>query len=224
MITPVTQVYADNTPPATSNVILPQKAHRTIYADNLAWLDASPGMLPNNVLSVVSVNGQPLYVCNAKAFDGVQPGQVTRKGCLITYNGTAIAKKNFKVLAGTAQLVWRGPSVIYLDQSVQSNVFYGVIAKGMNIDLKHYAPVIGGYESQAPSYLHPLYICRASVAQSMHIGKVVAGNCNIAINGKEVQEASYQVLSTAVGVKASQHVAVDADAPIKDQPRALVFD
>jgi hypothetical protein len=197
MQTPVVSPDVAGVLPPTSNVIIEHKSKSLMPATNLSWLEASPGVMPDHVITVAKVDGKPIYVCHARAFDGVQPGQLTKQGCVLTYAGASVVKKNYKVLAGTAKLVWRDPSVMYQDQYAPQSNFYGILPQGMKIDTKHYVPIIGGYESKYPNYLHPLYICSAQDGDVTHVGKVVGSNCNVAINGKEVLKNNYQVLSAA---------------------------
>lgn len=211
----ITHAHTTNLSQAATNQVIVERAQPSVIAvSNLSWIVAKPGTLPANAIAAISVNGKSIYICNATAFGGVHPGQLTPKGCLITFNGKAVMEHTYKVLTGTAPLVWKDRSVIYQNEFAARNRFYGVLAQGMHIRQRQFMPVIGGYESSSPSYLHPLYICRALGTDTVHVGKVVAYNCNVAINGKEVYESNYQVLSTVIN---------GAPAAPPSQSRALVI-
>lgn len=190
--------------PSVSHIVLPpsrgvavqQQSHGLVFANNLAWVPAKVGALPQNAIAVVLADNKIIYVCNVKAYGGMHPGQLSQKGCTITYNGAAVAKKQFNVLAGSASVVWRSPDVINQDEYASQVRFYGILPQGL--DVTSYVPIIGGYESQYPNYLHPLYICQTLTHNSIRIGKVVGDRCNVAVNGREVMTNSYMILSAMI--------------------------
>lgn len=202
-----------------SNVIVERQKASTIPVTNLSWVEAKPGVLPKQAIAAISVNGKSIYICNTSYLNGVHPGQLTNKGCLITYNGKSLLHKQYKVLTGTAPLVWKDRNVMYQNDYRSQQRFYGVLGKGLRVHaVRQSAPVIGGYESSYPNYPHPLYICRALGTDTVHVGKVVGYNCNVAINGKEVLESSFQVLSTEVSVP------MTTTQSSRQRSRALLFD
>lgn len=152
---------------------------------DLHWLDAKSGDVPANAIVAATANNKSVYICRAVYLQATQPGQLTDKGCLITYGGKALVQPDYQVLTGKQAVIWKGATALlpflrplppYLGMAVSDNA--GV-------------PVQGGYEPD-----HPLYICRAMYGDNIHVGKVFGDGqqCNIGVDGAEVHVNSYEAL------------------------------
>lgn len=137
------------------------------------WVQPTKVKIPKNAVIAGKNGNNGIYICHGKYLNGVHPGQLIDKGCLISYAGKAILLPKYEILTTNKKIVWKSPRNMY---SVMPN--------------NDYMPICGGYENNHTSIL---YICRA-MQDEIHVGKVVADNCNISINGLETLRETYEVL------------------------------
>ncbi len=156
---------------------------------NLAWVDADNGDIPKQAIMAANSNGNKVYICHTEYLQGVHPGQLTDKGCLISYGGRAITQTHYQVLTGNAAVKWQPASALqaYLQPYMPFNAMV-VISPPSNVNG---SPVQGGYEPD-----HALYICRAIFNNEIHVGKTfgLGRNCNIGVDGAEVLVPTFEVL------------------------------
>lgn len=124
------------------------------------------GRLPFNAVIGGHEPGRRLYLCQTFYRDGVHPGKVVDGNCNVTYGGSEISRRHFRILTGYG-FKWRPAPRGF----VPSNA------------------VAGGMEHNTL-----LYICRARYMHGVHPGKVVGRTCNIGYSGKEIEVPNYQVL------------------------------
>lgn len=147
----------------------------------LTWRDAKKGDYPQNAF-VAGYDGKyPIYICHVNYLEGVHPGQLTDKGCYISYKHQAFVKPDYQVLAGSGNTFWAPVNSIIPSDSNESAL----------VNFSEF-PVIGGYEDQDH---HHLYICRTIYDNRIHVGKVVSGRCNIGVDNIEIVTDSFEVLS-----------------------------
>lgn len=155
---------------------------------NLHWQAAKNGDVPADAVIGGYVAGKPLHICHANYFDeGIHPGQMVARGCLITYAGRSYVQPDYEVLAGKQNIIWQSPNALPLPKPPLPVIFAGMspaMTSGGNP-----IPVQGGYENG-----HPLYICRAVFTDQIHLGKVVSESCFVGIKDSEVSIPTYEVL------------------------------
>jgi len=171
-------------------------AHPTA-AKNFKWVTDKE--IPSNAINAGLDGGIKVYICHAPYQDfGIHPGTLSPKGCIISYAGVAYVQSNYQLLTGDGKIAWKPSSALY---QVHTHTFplegpgpviagnTGLYPQNSIQDQPQGLPIVGGHEKN-----HNLYICRAILNNQIHVGKVVAGNCNIGYDGKEVALQNYQVL------------------------------
>jgi len=112
---------------------------------------------------------------------------------LITYNGKTLLQKNYEVLVGTQKVKWVDPNLVsqynFMSAPIASFPIHSNVVISSRTETP-YQPIYGGEENN-----QRLLICRSLTKNDWHIGKVVAGRCNIAYNNIEVPVDNYQVLT-----------------------------
>ncbi len=172
---------------------------KPIISQKIAWLTTAKGQKVANFFIAAQAK-TPIKICQVHAYNAVYPGTVTVDGCLITYAGKTEYHSKYKILTVTNKnannaLHWGDVDLFNSLRWNRNNVdFLGVLPKNSNFDIKKNLPVIGGYESQNPNYLHPLYICRTMNAENIVIGKVVNYRCYYANGNRENNTKTYQIL------------------------------
>lgn len=137
-------------------------------APGLQWIQAFSGRhYPVNTVVGGGENGRPLFVCHARYNGSLHPGKVVNGRCNITYAGKEIAFNRYQILVSNLHLGWLPAS-------------FGSIPPNA---------ISGGFENG-----HPLMICQAQYAGSMHPGKLVGQACNIGYDGREITLPYYNVL------------------------------
>lgn len=158
---------------------------------DISWITENSGKVPAKAVIGAYANGQPLYVCHADYLaNGTHPGQLTDKGCVITYALHSYTQTTYQVLTTGHTLTWKPYYAVYrspimmpfplMNASMQQSVIMPPMPN---------MPIQGGVEQG-----RPLYICRAMYGDQIHLGKVVANNCNIAVQDTEVRVPTYEVL------------------------------
>lgn len=141
----------------------------TPTAPGLTWLPIAPnGSLPPR--TVFAGAGSSSAVCRVRYQDGMHAGRVVGANCDIGYGGRELALPGGQVLMAGAPLSW-------LTSAANVPVPGNPVAAGM----------AGGER---------MVVCRVTSAKGMIAGKVVAGRCNVGVDGKEVTQAQFQVLAT----------------------------
>jgi hypothetical protein len=159
---------------------------------DLHWVNASDGKVPENPVIGATANDKPLYICHAAYLDGVHPGQLVEKGCLISYGGRAFVQANYQVLTGKQMVSWKPSSSLLRFNPPMLPMPSGPIFMRTTGIINFQAPEIpipGGMEDD-----HPLYICRAMFENQIHLGKVVGMGCNISSQNAEVRLPTFEVL------------------------------
>ncbi len=158
----------------------------------LQWVAAKPGQLPPDpVLAGYGKDG-PIYICHTHYKGGVQPGQVMSTGCRISYAGKAFIVKDYDVMAGKGHVDWQRSASLYrfkMSRTYPMGFNTGPVIFTHPVTFEQPQPIIGGHETN-----RILYICRVVHNNSIYIGKVVEGYCNIGDQQKEYREPTYQVL------------------------------
>jgi hypothetical protein len=143
--------------------------------NSISWL--KPQQLNDKQLALnAGTTDKSVHICQASLYGNLYPGELTSNGCQLTYAGRAILVTDYKVLSINLPIQWLN------NQQVPdaNNAF------SSSLSLQ---PILGGYENG-----HGVAICRVSIDNALHIGKVVSGNCNIAWQNKEASWPSYDVL------------------------------
>jgi len=159
---------------------------------DLRWVDAKGGKVPANPVIAALANGKPLYICRSNYLQGIHPGQLVDKGCLITYSGRALIQTRYQILTGKQAVTWKpGSALIPFSRPFpyyNSLVIAGNPAAG---NANFALPVQGGYEPD-----HPLYICRVMYGENIRLGKTFPDGqaCNIGVEGAEVHVQASEVL------------------------------
>ena len=164
------------------------------YIDGDIWQVVHPtGSL---VVSGMDDNGQPLYLCATPYANGIQLGKVRSDflGCDISYGGREVPNltsfatfvQNWQINGQTNFCCGQIP----IDQQIRGNstTYPGGLWQ---------SPVIGGHEANGTI----LYLCGGWVPDlGIFVpGKIsqALGTCSIALNGKEVLTASYELFMDA---------------------------
>lgn len=156
----------------------------------LSWIEAYDGDVPYQALPVGRDRGWPLYICHTNYRDGVEVGQLVDDGCLISYAGKAFVQENYQVLSGKHRIFWVSSRDANVSGERNDQFAISMDRNFRKPGIREDAyPVKGGIEPE-----RTLYICRTMYGDSLHVGKVVAGNCNIGINDAEVVVPTYEVL------------------------------
>jgi len=158
---------------------------------DLRWTDASDGKIPADAITVSNADDKPLYVCRAKYLEGVHPGQLVDKGCLITFGGKTFLQAQYQVLTGKHRISWMPASALNRYGTpypilMQANTNSEPVNDSFE---PPHIPIQGGYEQDKT-----LYICRAMYGNVIHLGKVIGDNCNIGVQTSEVMIPTYEVL------------------------------
>ncbi len=172
------------------SVLLNQSIKRSA-GDRYQWVKEFSGKLPTGAVSAWRNFDGPVNICQANYSGGLHPGQLTKEGCRITYAWKAYNENNFNILASNETPDWKDQSALYQYRQHPWPVYGGVgpmIIVGP-INKSGPQPVIGGHENG-----RNLYVCRCMYKESVHVGKVVANECNIGFKGQEVRVPDYEVL------------------------------
>jgi hypothetical protein len=138
-------------------------------ANGLTWLPIAPnGSMPPG--AVFAAAGSTSAVCRVQYQGGLHAGRVVGTNCDIGYGGREMPLPGGQVLNAIAPVAWF--------QSGPNGSIPGT-------------PVVAGLAGG-----ERMVVCRAAGSKGMLAGKVVAGRCNIASDGKESAEAQFQVLAT----------------------------
>jgi hypothetical protein len=165
------------------------------------WESTSMGSLPHHAFVAAENAGNKLYICQAnyKMNPGdlgsgtiyLYPGMLTSQGCVISFAGNSYVENPYKILVSKETGYW-GASSELVDANNAELPFPAVSFQETASNNQGSAqPIIGGYEPD-----HYIYICRVNINNTYYVGKVVSGNCNIALHGKEASWPDYQVLLT----------------------------
>lgn len=117
-------------------------------------------------------NGTPQYVCVAPFNGGRHPGKTVNGNCNIGWGGSE-------------QVIPIPPA----GYAIPVNYTPGWVARSQGQALPSNA-VLLGYEANGTA----LFSCRAPYNGGLHLGKVVAGNCNFGWGGREIVVPNYEVL------------------------------
>ncbi len=118
-----------------------------------------------------------IHICHAFHKDGVHPGQLTAKGCHLSYAGKAFYSKQYEVLVSQFPVTW--------SLMLRSRFAVNYTPPG--------SAIVGGHQQGKN-----MYICRAIYKDVIHVGKVVSGACDIAVDDREVRLAIYSGTQPAV--------------------------
>lgn len=156
----------------------------------LQWVFAKDGAVPKNAVIATKDQKQLIHICRADYLDGLYPGELVNKGCLITFNGKALLQKKYQVLTGTQKTIWKAPNFLILSQELNNPYYLSDPTQTSSRDvMPAIFPIKGGFEPE-----RVLFICRAMQGQDIHIGKVVNNNCTIVVNGVEISVPTFEVL------------------------------
>lgn len=184
------------------------------------WTKVNEGNLLQQAISIVNVEGVPLYLCRSQLFNNLLPGEVHGDGCLITYAGKAFMQKNYEVAltneTGTAKWVYPGNppekkicaiSTTNTGDSVSSPSYVISGKHGISLALPLEMPKIGKLhftkichnETLQPLHVgnengQSLSVCLAIYKQSFHVGKLIGQECAIGYGGDEIHLTPYQIL------------------------------
>ena len=179
------------------------------------WIDVSSvNQVPQNAFVAAENNGSPLYVCQAAYSNGsgyygggnnvIDPGVVSKKGCVITYSGQAYLVPQYSVLTSNVSGYWvsgdlvktnKTPPPVYPVMMLREN--------GSSADQNAPAPsneptplynalaIIGGQENGTN-----VYIYRVKINNQCFVGKAVNNSCYIATGRYEASWPIYEVLLT----------------------------
>ena len=142
----------------------------------VAWVTAANGMVPANAIIGGKESGRTLPVCRARYNQGVHPGKVVGKNCNFAYAGKEVLAPQYDVLVGKPDVLTQIPQLVRW-----------VAAQGGQVPPGAF---FGAYEPGRPV----LPICQAPYQGGVHVGKVVAGNCNFGYGGRELLSPQYAVL------------------------------
>ena len=142
----------------------------------VVWLPAANGAVPPNAIIGGNEPGRTLPVCRAIYNKGVHPGKVVGKNCNFGYGGKELLAAQYDVLVGNPALLNKTPQLVRW-----------IAAQGGQVPPGAF---FGAYEPGRPI----LPICQAPYKGGVHVGKVVAGNCNFGYGGLEVLSPQYAVL------------------------------
>ena len=140
------------------------------------WMPAANGSVPANPIIGGHEPGRTLAVCRAIYNKGVHPGKVVGKNCNFGYAGKEVLAPQYEVLVGNPKLLMQNPQLVRWILAQSGQVPPGAF--------------FGAYEPGRPI----LPICQAPYQGGVHIGKVVASNCNFGYGGLEVLSPQYAVL------------------------------
>lgn len=206
-----TLIYCLSAVSAPTQVIYPNQpatspsTHTPKMTAQLVWAAPTSNNIPKNVIVAAKNEKGPLYICQASEHDGLHPGVVSNKGCVVTYNGQSSLQSTYKILTGPGKIEWQPFNKLSQLTYGYNRPVAGVLPKGTSFEYikSSSSPVIGGYEyppnnlrNSRAQALRPLYICRVIYNNSIHLGKTVgiSSNCNIAVADKEVVVANAQIL------------------------------
>ncbi len=158
------------------------------------------GKLPYNAVIGGYEQGRVLYICQAYFNNGLHPGKVVEHRCNIGWGGKEHAIHDFKILVGTAEMLWADRYGIEAMPAVDQFRIRDHIDK-TSIYLDDWYPFRGGYENTGT----PLVICSAQHfifqggvqrhSKGRHPGKIVNGNCNFGYGGDEIViQGDYMIL------------------------------
>lgn len=157
------------------------------------WEKGALGKVPaSSVVAWQNIAGH-VQICQSEYNGGIHPGQLTKQGCRITYEGSAFIQNQYNILTSKTEISWRPPQASYQYHTQSQWPRYAGVGPVI-IGSEHQAlplsqPVIGGHEEG-----HDLFICRGMYNDNVYVGKVVASNCNIGFNGQEIKLPVYEVL------------------------------
>ncbi len=140
------------------------------------WVPATNGMVPANAIIGGREPGRSLPVCRAIYNKGVHPGKVVEKNCNFGYGGKEVLAPQYDVLVGNPAVLTQSPQFVRW-----------IAAQGGQVPPGAF---FGAYEPGRPI----LPICQAPYQGGVHVGKVVASNCNFGYGGREVLSPKYAVL------------------------------
>lgn len=117
-----------------------------------------------------------IHICRVLYEGSYQVGENINEQCVITYAGKAYSFDDYQRLSQTESKVahWKAGQAY--------------------MSLAHlYLPT--GFEFSKDGSVNYLYTCRTIYDNQIHVGKLIAGRCNIGVDGNEVIEQSMQVLA-----------------------------
>ncbi|MDF2690181.1 MAG: hypothetical protein K0S29_36 [Gammaproteobacteria bacterium] len=154
------------------------------------WVSASAGNIPKHAFVAAENSGSKVYVCQANYTMNPEeigagntylyPGSLTANGCMITFGGKSFVENPYKILVSKEAGYWASQD--QAGNAPSSSDISGYVASENK-------PIIGGFEPN-----QYIYVCRTNINNVYYIGKVVSGNCNVALQGKEASWPDYQVL------------------------------
>ena len=142
-----------------SQIVLAQHGISEIVREPYGNWQPYSGSFINVVQGGNEANGTPQYICRAEHNGVMHPGKGLAGYCNIGYGGSELVKTNFEVLKP------------YDNSSFATN---------WTTNLTTPNAILGGSENG-----QALYICRASLEGGTHLGKLLAGSCNIGYGGQE---------------------------------------
>jgi hypothetical protein len=162
---------------------------KQLTKSDTTWVSGTNGKVPDKAVVGAYANGKPLYICHADYLtNGTHPGQLTDKGCLITYGLHSYTQTNYQILTSGHTLTWK-PSYALFRYPIAPFPLTASMQQSVMMFPMQNMPIPGGQEQG-----HPLYVCRAIYADQIHLGKVVANNCNIAVQDAEIRVPTFEVL------------------------------
>ncbi|MDF1759600.1 MAG: DUF3421 domain-containing protein [Coxiellaceae bacterium] len=163
---------------AWSNINLwQQRITELKLIQDYTWIKAKPGQaVKQAVVAGYSPQGA-IHICHAFHNDGVHPGQLTAKGCHLSYAGKAFYAKRYEVLVSRFPVKW--------SLMLRSRFAFNYTPPS--------SAIVGGHQQGKN-----LYICRAIYKGVIHAGKVVSSACDIAVDDREVRLAIYSGAQPAV--------------------------
>lgn len=195
------------TPPSTQAIL-----------NYLQWVTINDGNMPAHAIYINNADGSRVYVCRATILNNLEPGEVIKNGCQITYAGKALVVSNYEVLVSNlrAETNWRFPSNIPQQKKCSTSrtpspqrqnppIYF--ISKGIAVPAPFSTmPNVGGlkfscttepvlpYEAGKENN-QPLYVCVAIYNSAFHIGKLIGNQCSISSEtGKEIFLPPYEIL------------------------------
>ena len=154
----------------------PAKAAPVPAAFPVLWAPAANGTVPANAIIGGNETGRTLPVCRARYNQGIHPGKVVGKNCNFAYGGKEVLAPQYDVLVGNPAVLTQSPQFVRWIPAQGGQVPPGAF--------------FGAYEPGRPI----LPICQAPYQGGVHVGKVVASNCNFGYGGREVLSPQYAVL------------------------------
>lgn len=156
---------------------------------NPKWVAKKQGdpMPANPVGGGSEVNGTPQFVCRAPYNGGLHPGKTVADKCNITWGGKEIPMTSYEVLTGNNDdQLWEAPGM------AGAADFAAGGENGHEIHSCRVKYYTGGWSPLG------IQVIDGTTYRGQHIGKEVAGHCNIGYNGQEVVLDGYDILYSIV--------------------------